>query len=487
MKFGRIFLVGIACIALTAGAYAASVTVASATPGPDYTSINAAIQAVSETNDPGGPDTITILDNGPFFEGRLIVNNVGGNSFTIQASPGVRPVVVVDIPGTARDGALYIRPGNVSGQTQPDDIYISDLVIIPATGDPLTRAEAGVKVETPGVPYTGWAVTLNNILVTSNDGNNRPVSSLDGLSMAFAPGADAATFRDEGFYVASSNEGFNYQLTMTRCIAAYIDGDQGSDGIRGFLDGQDNTQSYWMIGPGCVISNVGGSALQPGGNNNCMVYVEGTQDEPNLLYGCGGDGIYISGSEANGGLATLKWTAIVGNYGRIVSDYNENGFPVQVENCTFVNNNIDEDSSQFDIELTSNRNWSLLGNVIVAGCGFVSGVSPEVNVLDVTTGGTAVFAATDSAIVLSGRYRLNTAGFDRDGFNDNTPSNVLLNGTIDADPLFASLVPSCPNFLTVRNPLYETAGPGGTPLTGAGSFDSLILTGLDESRWQNLR
>jgi hypothetical protein len=107
-------------------------------------------------------------------------------------------------------------------------------------------------------------------------------------------------------------------------------------------------------------------------------------------------------------------------------------------------------------------------NCIIAG----SGIDGTTKVIDVSTTAAGILAVTDSAIVLQGPYRLDTANFDFDGLDDNTPtSNVTLSNVTALDPEFLSLDPTSPDFASVSNPAYAVLGPSGGALTGGGRFD----------------
>ena len=107
-------------------------------------------------------------------------------------------------------------------------------------------------------------------------------------------------------------------------------------------------------------------------------------------------------------------------------------------------------------------------DVIVAG----NGTEITTNTINVSTSGAGTLTANNSAFVLAGAYKLDTTNFDLDGLDDNTPtSNVTKNAVISADPDFASLNPTDPNFAVVRATAYATAGSGSTPLVGGASYN----------------
>src|SRR5690606_32371216 len=213
-----IFLLSLAAFAAVGAAQ--SVTVGST--GADYTSLNAAILAVGANAE--APDVITVIDEGPFLESRIIINNgtSGPDDLTIQASPGLRPVMTVDNTGSSTNSAVYIRKNG--------NLIFKDLVIIPSTDfTPATRefvlAAAGIEIDDDSNIAT--SVTLQNILVSSNDGNNQPVASLDGLtSPTFT--ANTVSFRDEGIQALSTATNATRNLYMYDVVVSGVAGDQGS-------------------------------------------------------------------------------------------------------------------------------------------------------------------------------------------------------------------------------------------------------------------
>lgn len=449
-------LLALALSAAAGTVSAQSVTVNSA-GGADHLTISAAIAAVQA--DAAGPDVITIQNAGPFNEaGQLLINgDTADNELTIQASAGVRPLVISDFNG---DGAIYINKNNKT--------TIKDLILIPALGDVATRPQSAIRINDEA-GATAMEVVLQNILISSNNGSNQPVASLDGL---VAPVIDTNTmrsFRDEGVYVESSLTTMVYQITCEDVVVSGMFGDQGTDAFRTLQDGMAG--SHFTVGPGCVASyNFSATAtnacLQPGGNEGAnpgdvLVQVKGSAAKPVRFINNQMNGVACTATTQAGSTKNIEWAIIANNTGAgfTTSDSDEN---VTMLNATFANN------TKGIVATAAFAGAYTMTNVIVAG----NGVDGADNTINVSTTAAGTLTANNSAFVLAGAYKLDTSLFDLDGLDDNTPvSNVTKNAVISADPDFASLSPTDPNFAVVRSAAYATAGPSSAPLTGGGTFN----------------
>lgn len=432
-------------------ACAQSVTVGAA---GTYPTISAALTAVQ--TDPAGPDIITILDIGPYNEAGqlLITGDPNDNDLTIQASAGVRPLVISDFNG---DGVIaIIKNGNTT---------VKDLILIPAVGEIGTRPQAAVLIDDE-VSDTGFNIFLNNILITSNDGTNQPVCSLDGLTSPTIDPGLAYTFRDEGVYSLSNTNTQLHKTLLKDVIVCGLFGDQGSDCFRTLLDGTPGSE--FVVGEGCVgsytlgISSVN-AGFQPGGNEGgaTTVRVRGTEAKPVKLINNYMNGMNMTNTTVAPSTKTLEWAIIANNskYGLATGDFNED---IDFKNVTIANNGLE------CIYATS----TFSGTYTASNCIFAGdGNDGATDVIKVITSSTGVMFVNDSAIVLNGPQKLDTANFDHDGLNDSTPSNVFKTNVLDQDPKFVSIASANAEFYTVANPAFGTAGPGGTPLRGGGKYN----------------
>ncbi len=446
-------VVGLLAIGLCPGTFAKTVTVNSG-GGADHTTLTAALTDVQSAAD--GADVITIQNAGPFFEGQLLINNsANAADLTIEALAGVRPIVVLDYNG---DGAIRIQK---NGPTA-----ISDLIIIPAVGDAATRPQAAIYIDEDAATDLGFSVTLDNLLITSNNGSNAPACALDGSSFTYSAGT-TTTFRDEGIYVLSQAVTTQiHSVYMNDVVICGLFGDQGSDGFRTLQDGAAGSE--FVVGPGCVASfltaGTSNGAVQPGGNEGTthIVKIQGTQDKPVRIVNNDTNGIACTSTTLAGSWKALEWVIIANNTlaGLTTSDSDES---ISFANVTIANNGIEAINAT-----NAFAGLYTAENCIIAG----AGIDGTTKVIDVSTSAAGILAVTDSAIVLQGPYKLDTANFDFDGLDDNTPtSNVTLSNVTTLDPDFLSLDITDPDFASVSNPAFAVLGPSGGPLTGGGKFD----------------
>ncbi|PKO19956.1 hypothetical protein CVU37_00335 [candidate division BRC1 bacterium HGW-BRC1-1] len=451
MQIKRNFLT--LALSVAAGVSMAQSVTVNSVGGADYTSISAALAAVQANA--AGPDVITIQNAGPFAEaGQLLINgDATDNELTIQASAGVRPLVISSFNG---DGAIYVNKNNKT--------TVKDLILIPGLVAAGVAPQSAIMCnEETGA--TNMEVVLQNILISSNNGANQPLASLDGLTPVTIDPLTMISFRDEGVYVQSSPDTMLYKITCEDVIVSGLFGDSGSDAFRTLQDGAAGSE--FTVGPGCVASfnysaTATNAALQPGGNEgSVLVQIKGTSAKPVKFINNTLRGFYSTNTTVAGSTKNIEWAIITGNSG--------SGFEAgdSDENVTFSNVTIANNAKPLVATAAFASSYTM-NNVIVAGNG-TEGVD---NTINVSTSAAGTLTANNSAFVLAGAYKLDTTNFDLDGLDDNTPtSNVTKTAVIGADPDFASLDPANANFGVVKNVAYATAGPGGTPLTGGGTYN----------------
>lgn len=462
----------IACMASIASvAYSQEVTVGLA--AGEYDNLADAVDAVR--TDPETPNIITFIDEGPFIQnGRLLLNEfeTGPDDMIIQGAEGIRPIIICDLENdTRRSGMVYLR--------KQGNLTIKDLIILPpaeeVTPENYTTkvAEAGLEIQVDNLQPT--SITLQNILISSNNGNNQPVASLDGLTPPVTT-PETVSFRDEGIYVQSQpNDAQLHYLNMTGVVVSGVNGDQGSDGIRGFPDGTPGSQ--WIIGPGTVVSYNGGHGFQPGGTTNFSVEIRGEENNPVRLINNAKSGINITNQNgAPSGLTHVEWCIIANNaeHGINAGDIDTS---TDFENVTIANNGSTVMTGPPDPNAVSYT----FSNVIAAGDGAASDPDNVIRLVQSGTGTAAPssFTASQSAIVLDGIYTLNTTDYGGDGIDSDTNYSITTSAVLHSDPEFLSLDPANASFAVVSNQDYGTAGPAGQPLTGGASFAQSAI-----SEWQ---
>ncbi len=443
-------------LVLPAFALSQSVTVHSEPGQGDYQTIEEALAAVQ--TDATGPDVITILDEGPFLEiSWSITGDPNNNPLTIEAAPGVRPIVILQTTGFT---AINVEKNG--------DLTIRDLIFLPWSEAPAPTS-VPFRVFNIANALNGYNILLENILISSNDGNDQPVASLDGLTdPQLDPNnlGDVVSFRGNAIKVRSTETDQVYSLVLRDVIVSgMVNGAtaSGGFGIRGFMNGAPGSQ--WVIGEGCVISyntNISGSmrgALQPGGNEGAVdiFRVEGTEEKPvKIINNTNYHGIHVTATNIEDSIKEFKWLVVANN--------TQQGFWSQdsdeiysFENVTIANNGLEAvNLSPAYVAAHSAVDSIFAGN----------GSEDAENVLSILTSeeDDGSFTFTNSAVVMEGPYSFNSAMLD------DTPDYLVFEDSITADPEFGSLDPSSADFINVNNEAYGAAGPGGEALRGAGEY-----------------
>lgn len=466
MKLLSILTLAAGVVGLTTSGFAQSVSVNSA-GGANFTTIRDALWHVQ--NDPSGPDVVTIQNVGPYIE--TVQLNINGDAnaspLTLQASsPAIRPIVT------------YSGTGRLFQIQKVGAVLIRDLIILPGSSASNT-AQVFTVDDISTSTATGYDVTLRNILVTANNGSNQPLGSLDGLTSPTYDFSIHRSFTRDVLNAASNlvtqvNKLYLYDVIVTGLVS-----DGNLNGFRGFPDGAAGSE--WVIGEGCVVSycSTSGSgnprgAWQPGGNDGApftaIAKVVGTQAKPVKFVNNGNmHGVHITGNSTNA-IKHMEW-AIIANNGLCGIDARaiSNEF-VGLQNVTVANNGLtpgDPLHEAYRAAAAFSKDHATT-NTILAG----NGTATPTNVVNVLTSvNTGILHLVNSAVVTNGPFTLDTASTGGDGILENTPSNVVATGLVNADPQFASLDPASPNFATVKNTAYGTAGPGGTPLRGGGAYN----------------
>ena len=433
-----------------------------------YQSIRGAVAAATTLS--AGPETpvrIRVLSEGPFTEDAITIPPcLFDNEFALTAEGLHRPVLLSEATGWT--AIVLERQGHST---------IEDLVILPAAGSG-QRAFRVIDIQDPD-HEDGYDIGLRNLLISSNDGTNAPVASLDGLT---DPQLDPAnlgpvrSFRGNAIKVRSTEigEGRTYRLHLEDVVVSgMIAGETatGGYGIRGFMNGAPGSE--WVIGEGCVISynvNITGNergALQPGGNEGAtdIFRIEGSAERPVVIANNKNmHGIQITSTFTEGSVKSFSWLAVANNTGRgITSNDADEGYAF--ENVTLVNNGAE--ALALHQAYTAEHTAS---NAIFAGNG---GATSASNTLAIgTSNADGSFALANSAVVLSGPYRFN------EDLEQDFPGGADTAGVVTADPEFPSVDPGDLEFLNVKSPLYFQAGPGGTPLRGASVYTGPEHTGI---------
>jgi len=447
----------IGLLAMAGVVTAASVTVHSDGSSGDFASIGQALAHVQgESPGPGNPDVITILDEGPFREGALVISgDAHSNDLTIRAAEGVRPIVVSTHTGA---NAIELRK---NGRAE-----VHDLIIIPAANISQTALRA-ILYHAPDTGSTGYDYHLENILISSNNGNDRPVASLDGLGSPLPNNLKHVSFRGDGGIRGNSTDEIHvYRMTLRDVVVSSLRS-PAPYGLRSFHDGAAGSEL--IIGEGCVFSRIRsttseGAAINLGGMEGTAEIgrIQGSEERPVLIVNNEVNGILLTGSNAESNV--ISNAIIAANKGAAILLTNPR-MDTSLVNVTIGSN------TRYALWL-ANLNGSALNyegtvsatNTIFAGNG--STVISNSIAGTLSASGTLLFE--DSALVATGPFQLNR--FYANGINVSGPGTVSLTRTTGADPRFISLRPSSPHLAWVTNEAYATAGPEGEPLRGGGRF-----------------
>lgn len=447
-------------LALPTIAVSQSVTVHSDGTSGDYQTLPQAISAVE--NNPAGPDIITILDEGPHDVFGGVVGDANLNPVTIQGDDALlpaRPLLVT--AGSAGIGFYMNMPG---------DMTVRNLILIPHTSGP--RSDDGIRFGFAAGATTPINITVDNVLVTSNDGAGQPITT-DGVTMNAALPEDPANLHGysvNGIRINPSNPDLVHSVSITNTTVSAI---PGYNGIRLRMSGAEGSDFH--IGEGNRISHLQNEAnnVAQGGlliyENHAeqTVRVEGTEANPILIHDNATHGIQALDTDTSNPV-TKSFAHIVlannGGAGFFERDTGDSNDILILQNMTIV------DNEGPAILMDPEGNGAIqANNVIAAG----NGTAGEDNVIRVETTGTGGATFTDSAIVTAGPYAL-----DGDGFDPASPANVTLSGeTLNADPEFISTDPANSDYYRAGSNGYDTAGISGAYGLGSAptSVDHWIL------------
>lgn len=470
MKPAGFLLSALALLSAASPAGAASVTVHSNGSTGDYSSIAAALAAVQgESAGPGNPDVITILDKGPFREPLLsITGDAHDNDLVIRAAPGVRPILLST--STGANAIELVKNGRAE---------IRDLIIMPATGLSQPAQRAILYDNVNGSP--GYHYHLENILITSNNGHDQPLASLDGLENPGIPSLNHVSFRGGGGVHGNSTDTSGVYRVTTRKLVVSALTSPTPYGFRTFHDGAAGSEL--VIGEGSVFSyirsttdNPLAAAINIGGMEGTpnIGTIQGSEGNPVLIINNRVHGLWLTGGNPESNI--FRNVIIANNAGDGIYHSNPRMDSVY-ENVTVAGNQghalLIADNNRVAIAFEGSITGS---NMVFAGNGS-NGVQ---NILRTAGTGSGTITLNDCALVTFGPWRLNRF-FYANGINGGSPSNVTLNGHINADPGFTSLDARTGALARIETPDYGQAGPGGTPLRGGGAFGA--PAGGDPRNW----
>jgi len=261
---------------------------------------------VGNNNGNGAADVINIITGAVLDEG-IFIDAEGGigaglhvldEALTIQGS-GVFGTVALKMTG---NGSI----GNDCGLfwCQDVDLTLKNIYFIPSLTD--TPTDDAMYFRQTGNAAT-MVVTVDNIVVTANNGSGVPVTTTGLMSASAAENllSTATGFGDDAMYVVSRAEGGSITFNATNMIISCFNtsfttapdraGEGANDGIITFMSGTttDMLNCFVNLGAGCVISDTPrfGIANFYGGGE---LTIDGSSDSPVILANIHGDGVWTT-------------------------------------------------------------------------------------------------------------------------------------------------------------------------------------------------
>ena len=366
-------------------------------------------------------------------------------------------------------------------------------------------------------------VTVDNIVVTANDGANAPLTTtgLETEADAFAllQGANVVGYGDDGVYVVSRTEGGSITFNATNMVISCYNtsfttdpdrtGELANDGIMVFMSGATNDiiNGFLNLGEGCVISNTPRFGIQnPYGGK---VTINGSDTKPVILANIHGDGIWNS-SDSTG--PTQPTICLVNNC--IINNCDNGGIKEQETNgrgfIESVTNTIIANCKAPGIEFYASgtrpagvSETATINNVTVHNCGYdmadpganydfrAAGIaSPAYQTTNKSNRNVNITRTIISGLALTGLYNSSDGTYDIDcsslvteymsGYNyalgttTSGPSTITVGtSVINLNPIYVTYGVddfASADFMDVDNPAFAGKGCSGIDLAGGADF-----------------
>lgn len=451
----------------------------------DFISVQAAVDAV-EADDSTEPNVVMIAP-GTYVNTSVIISQ---DMAIIGEDADDRPILVLEpAPGdTANDSIIT---------TNGVSVTLENLMLLPST---VFTPDRAVRFD-PVLDSDVFTITLSNILISANDGNDQPLS-VDGLEPLF-PGPDSSvSFNDDGVRILGGPFGgagnADVTVNVDNTVVTHIDTDRDpsipTGGLDGFVLGGFNTTINF--GPGVVASYCGRYGAQiittdttgaTVADLSPVLNCNGTADNPIIFKDCGNVGLqlwtgthdlnYVEFVENPVGLRIDMLSNIVGGEHLLVTG-NEDGIAwLNTARNTPTTFDV-EDSTLFNNETDLN-----LATGYTADSGFTPGESVIV-FEDSIFAGTFLFLMNsdltlDLADTVQSQFVMeftNVAFPDEGAFAvipefELFPVTANLQNIVTADPEFLSTDINSPDFVVVSSEAYRTASIDSGPLGGYKLFD----------------
>lgn len=400
----------------------------------------------------------------------------------IGEDPANRPVLVlIPVAGDAQNDAIVSTAG-VS-------VTLENLICIPSL---TTTPDRAVRLD-PVTDNDVFTITINNVLISANDGSGKPLS-VDGMEALF-PGPDTSkSFNDDGIRILGGPFGgagnADVTVNINHTVVTHIDTDRDpaipTGGLDGFVLGGYRTTINF--GPGVVASYCGRYGAQ-------IITSEGIVVDFSPVFNCFGSPENPIIFKDNGSVGLQLWTGTQDlHYVQLIEnpvgariDMFSNLF--DAENLLVINN--EDGIAWLNYSPPAGTTFDFFNSTFFnneTDISFLTSLTPEstdepgplsMTFENTIFAGTFLFIFnTDLPVELADRvqnqfvidYR-NVALPSEGDFAvipefELFPVTVNLLNIVTADPEFLSTDPSSPDFLVVSNEAYRTAGVENSPLGG---------------------
>ncbi len=237
----------------------------------------------------GAADVIEVIATGGVVDEPIIADRQGlgqdrvelDEDLTIRGAGGMAVIALQQssLGSIANDCGLFFR--------QDVNLRLENLAFIPSRNQ--TPTDDGLYFRSSTQSSTS-TITLRNVVITSNDGADQPVT-LTGLDRPDLAGATG--FGDDALYLVSQKDGGRITLDAENLVISAFSTQQSfNDALVVFMGGavQDVINAFVRLGPGCVITHVPRFGIQNSFGGS--VQLAGTKTDPVILAHIGGDGIW---------------------------------------------------------------------------------------------------------------------------------------------------------------------------------------------------
>lgn len=456
-KFGWFSVLFGTAMCLNSSSFALDVTVNSE-GGADVTTITEALDQI-RANPDATMNTITITGGGPYEE--PIVIDVPLT--LVGADPVDRPIIVVMI----NNGGVEGRENDGIINSAAVDMVFENLIFIPSSFDWPTDDGFDLR---PLSEEDDFDITLRNCLITTNDGNNAPIT-LTGETFEEDALFNGFSFQDDGFQVLSTFAGIpsgTVDVLIEDVVVTHIAFDAALDatGQDSFILGGENT-TVTVRNTRVSYGDRWGMQLL----SSVTVNIEGTEEEPVIIQGMGSAGLLCFGGTHNWDYLHLIENPLGA---RIDADF---GVENNISNALIYGNTELGLGYFFNPDEGIERNYTITDSTFYNNLEHIAfRLSDDMSGVNLAISDTVVAGPEQDAFIVSAlsedpavtqifaNVDISDTGistFFGDRLETITETNVITD-----DPEFASTDPADPGFLVVTSPAYATAGSGGTPLGG---------------------